>query len=63
MGKNQKHGKKARGSRMNRKAIVKEILIRVTTEGSSKILPFLILSLDLLDDGQINGSILADAFS
>ena len=59
-----KHGKKAKGSRHNRKLIVKEILKRFKNEGTVKVLPFLVLLADYFEDGQIDGfGILGEVYS
>ena len=50
----EKHGKQKKGARQTKKIMVKEILDRVKSE-SPKLIPFLILLADYLQDGQING--------
>ena len=50
-----KHGKKGKGSRHNRKLIVKQILVQLKTETGTRLFPLLVLALDYIEDGQIDG--------
>lgn len=59
-----KHGKKGKGRRQNRKIIVKEILIRFKDESGVRLLPFLVILADWLQDGQIDGfGVLPDIYA
>ena len=46
-----------------RKQRIKSLLKRIAAEGGPKLIPFTIVIADLLDDGQLNGSILNMVFT